>query len=74
MIANCARDAYEGFDGQADVDIDAVDLTTIDQAKGRARMEGGCARAAGGRRPAVGDVPNVVTGSLDDPCPVPVDT
>ena len=34
LIANHAGGAYEGFDGEPDVDIDAVDLTTIHKAKG----------------------------------------
>ena len=33
-IANYARDAYEDFDGEPDVLVDAVDLTTIHKAKG----------------------------------------
>ena len=33
-IINYAQGAYEGFDGEADFDLDAVDLTTIHRAKG----------------------------------------
>lgn len=33
-IVNYARGAYEGFDGEADFAIDAVDLTTVHRAKG----------------------------------------
>ena len=33
-ILNYAQGAYEGFDGEADADLDAVDLTTIHRAKG----------------------------------------
>lgn len=33
-ILNYAQGAYEGFDGEADGDLDAVDLTTIHRAKG----------------------------------------
>ena len=33
-IVNWARGAYEGFEGEENVDLDAVDLTTIHQAKG----------------------------------------
>jgi DNA helicase-2/ATP-dependent DNA helicase PcrA len=33
-IINYARGAYEGFDGEADFELDAVDLTTIHRAKG----------------------------------------
>lgn len=33
-ILNYATGAYEGFDGEEDVDLDAVDLTTIHRAKG----------------------------------------
>ena len=33
-IVNYAQGAYEGFDGEADVTLDAVDLTTIHRAKG----------------------------------------
>jgi len=34
FILNHARGAYEGFDGEDDFDIDAVDVTTIHAAKG----------------------------------------
>lgn len=34
FLVNWARGAYEGFDGEDQVDIDAVDLTTIHQSKG----------------------------------------
>lgn len=33
-IINYAQGAYEGFDGELDVDLDAVDLTTVHRAKG----------------------------------------
>jgi DNA helicase-2/ATP-dependent DNA helicase PcrA len=33
-IVNWARGAYEGFEGEENVDLDAVDLTTIHQSKG----------------------------------------
>jgi len=33
-IANYAQGAYEGFDGEADFELDAVDLTTVHRAKG----------------------------------------
>ncbi len=33
-IVNYAQGAYEGFDGEPDVDLDAVDLTTVHRAKG----------------------------------------
>lgn len=33
-VQNWARGAYEGFEGEEDVDLDAVDLTTVHQAKG----------------------------------------
>ena len=33
-IVNYAQGAYEGFDGEADYDLDAVDLTTVHRAKG----------------------------------------
>lgn len=33
-IMNYARGAYEGFDGEPDFDLDAVDLTTVHRAKG----------------------------------------
>ncbi len=33
-IVNYAQGAYEGFDGEADFELDAVDLTTIHRAKG----------------------------------------
>lgn len=33
-IINYAQGAYEGFDGEPDVDLDAVDLTTVHRAKG----------------------------------------
>ncbi len=33
-IANFANGAYDGFDGEPDVDTDAVDLTTVHSAKG----------------------------------------
>jgi DNA helicase-2/ATP-dependent DNA helicase PcrA len=33
-IINYARGAYEGFDGEPDFDLDAVDLTTVHRAKG----------------------------------------
>ena len=33
-IVNYAQGAYEGFDGETDYDLDAVDLTTIHRAKG----------------------------------------
>ena len=33
-IINYAQGAYEGFDGEADFDLDAVDLTTVHRAKG----------------------------------------
>jgi DNA helicase-2/ATP-dependent DNA helicase PcrA len=33
-IVNYAQGAYEGFDGEADVALDAVDLTTVHRAKG----------------------------------------
>lgn len=33
-IVNWARGAYEGFEGEENVDLDAVDVTTIHQAKG----------------------------------------
>jgi len=33
-IVNWARGAYEGFEGEENVNLDAVDLTTIHQAKG----------------------------------------
>lgn len=33
-IVNYARNAYEGFDGEPDFDLDAVDLTTVHRAKG----------------------------------------
>ena len=33
-IINYAQGAYEGFDGEADYELDAVDLTTIHRAKG----------------------------------------
>lgn len=33
-ILNYAQGAYEGFDGEIDADIDAVDLTTIHRSKG----------------------------------------
>lgn len=33
-IVNYALGAYEGFDGEADFDLDAVDLTTVHRAKG----------------------------------------
>lgn len=33
-IVNYASGAYEGFDGEPDLDLDAVDLTTIHRAKG----------------------------------------
>lgn len=33
-IVNWARGAYEGFEGEENVDLDAVDLTTTHQAKG----------------------------------------
>lgn len=33
-IVNYASRAYEGFDGEPDLDLDAVDLTTIHRAKG----------------------------------------
>jgi ATP-dependent DNA helicase UvrD/PcrA len=33
-IVNYAQGAYEGFDGEADFDLDAVDLTTVHRAKG----------------------------------------
>lgn len=34
FIQNWARGAYEGFEGEENLDLDAVDLTTIHQAKG----------------------------------------
>ena len=33
-IVNYARGAYEGFDGESDFEMDAVDLTTVHRAKG----------------------------------------
>ncbi len=33
-IVNYAQGAYEGFDGEPDFDLDAVDLTTVHRAKG----------------------------------------
>lgn len=33
-IVNYAQGAYEGFDGEADVALDAIDLTTVHRAKG----------------------------------------
>ena len=33
-ILNYANDAYEGFDGEPDFDLDAIDLTTVHRAKG----------------------------------------
>ncbi|HWG72860.1 MAG TPA: 3'-5' exonuclease, partial [Acidimicrobiales bacterium] len=33
-IVNYAQGVYEGFDGEADYDLDAVDLTTVQRAKG----------------------------------------
>ena len=33
-IVNYAQGAYEGFDGEADFALDAVDLTTVHRAKG----------------------------------------
>lgn len=33
-VVNWARGAYEGFEGEENVDLDAVDVTTIHQAKG----------------------------------------
>jgi DNA helicase II / ATP-dependent DNA helicase PcrA len=33
-IVNWARGAYEGFEGEENVDLDAVDVTTVHQAKG----------------------------------------
>ena len=33
-IANYAKGAYEDFDGEPDVAVDAVDLTTVHKAKG----------------------------------------
>ena len=33
-IVNYAQGTYEGFDGEADFDLDAVDLTTVHRAKG----------------------------------------
>jgi len=33
-IVNYAQGAYEGFDGEADFEVDAVDLTTVHRAKG----------------------------------------
>lgn len=33
-IVNYAQGAYEGFDGEADFELDAVDLTTVHRAKG----------------------------------------
>ena len=33
-IVNYAQGAYEGFDGEADLELDAVDLTTVHRAKG----------------------------------------
>jgi DNA helicase-2/ATP-dependent DNA helicase PcrA len=33
-ILNYAQGAYEGFDGEADFDLEAVDLTTVHRAKG----------------------------------------
>ena len=33
-IINYAQGAYEGFDGEADFELDAVDLTTVHRAKG----------------------------------------
>jgi DNA helicase II / ATP-dependent DNA helicase PcrA len=33
-VQNWAKGAYEGFEGEDDVELDAVDLTTIHQAKG----------------------------------------
>jgi DNA helicase-2/ATP-dependent DNA helicase PcrA len=33
-VVNYAAGAYEGFDGEADVELDAVDLTTVHRAKG----------------------------------------
>jgi DNA helicase-2/ATP-dependent DNA helicase PcrA len=33
-VQNWARGAYEGFEGEEDIETDAVDLTTIHQAKG----------------------------------------
>ncbi|MGH3471702.1 MAG: 3'-5' exonuclease, partial [Nocardioidaceae bacterium] len=33
-IVNYAHGAYEGFDGEADFVLDAVDLTTVHRAKG----------------------------------------
>jgi len=33
-IINYAQGAYEGFDGEADYELDAVDLTTVHRAKG----------------------------------------
>lgn len=33
-IVNYAQGAYEGFDGEADYELDAVDLTTVHRAKG----------------------------------------
>ena len=35
FVMNYAHGAYEGFDGEDDLDIDAVTLTTVHQAKGR---------------------------------------
>ena len=33
-IVNYAQGAYEGFDGEADFELDAIDLTTVHRAKG----------------------------------------
>jgi len=33
-IVNYAQGSYEGFDGEADVELDAIDLTTVHRAKG----------------------------------------
>ena len=33
-VVNYAQGAYEGFDGEPDTDVDAVDLTTVHSAKG----------------------------------------
>jgi len=34
LLANYANGAYEGFDGEPDLDVDAIDLTTVHGAKG----------------------------------------
>lgn len=35
FVQNYAHGAYEGFDGEDEIDVDAVTLTTVHQAKGR---------------------------------------